>query len=239
MYQENINLRAGQPVRSAVKFDAGLRGYMIGIFNAMGLGLVVSGLTAVAIGNTPVLAQAIFGTPLKWVAIFAPLAFVLVLSFRMEQMSVASLRTAFIAFSVVMGMSLASIFLIFTGASIAQTFFIAAATFLAMSLLGYTTKQDLLKWTTVLMMGVIGVVLASIVNLFFGSSTLQLVVSVTGVLVFAGVTALDLQRAKSTYLSFAGTEHAKKLSIWSALSLYLNLVNIFQVLLTFFGQRER
>lgn len=239
MYQERIYPRARQPARSAVQFDAGLRRYMLGIFNAMGLGLIVTGVTAFAVANTPVLTQAIFGTPLKWVAIFAPLAFVLLLSFRLEQMSAASLRTAFIAFSAVMGVSLASIFLVFTGTSIGQTFFIAAATFKAMSLWGYTTNHDLSKWTTFLMMGLIGVVLASIVNLFLGSSTFQLVLSVVGVLVFAGLTAWDLQRAKSTYLAFAGTEHADKLSIWSALSLYLNLVNIFQLLLTFFGQRER
>lgn len=239
MYQKTLFPSVRQPARSAVPFDAGLRRYLLGIFNAMGLGLVVTGVTALAIANTPVLAQAIFGTPLKWVAIFAPLAFVLLLSFRLERMSAASLRAAFVAFSALMGVSLASIFLVFTGTSIARTFFIAAATFLAMSLWGYTTRYDLSKWTTFLMMGLIGVVLAAIVNLFLGSSTVQLVLSVVGVLVFAGLTAWDLQRAKSTYLAYAGTDHADKLSIWSALSLYLNLVNIFQLLLTFFGQRDR
>lgn len=228
-----------QPHRTAsVQFDAGLRQHLIGMFSAMGLGLIVTGVTALAVANTPVIAGAIFGTPLKWVAIFAPLAFVLLLSFRFERMSAATLRTAFLAFSAVMGLSLASIFLVFTETSIAQSFFIAAVMFLATALWGYTTKQDLSKWTTFLMMGLIGVVLASIVNLFLGSTSLQLLVSVLGVFVFSALTAWDLQRAKSDYLAYAGSAQAEKLAIWSALSLYLNLVNIFQLLLTFFGQRE-
>lgn len=222
----------------SVPFDAGLRRHMLGVFNAMGVGLAVTGITAFAVANTPALAGAIFGTPLKWVAIFAPLAFVLLLSFRLERMSAASLRTAFVAFSAVMGVSLASIFLAFTGTSIARTFFIAATMFLAMSLWGYTTQRDLSKWTTFLMMGLIGVVIASIVNLFLASTALQLAVSIVGVLVFAALTAWDMQRAKSDYLAFAGTEHAEKLAVWSALSLYLNMVNIFQLLLTFSGQHD-
>jgi hypothetical protein len=211
---------------------------MLGIFNAMGVGLIVTGITAFAVANTPPLASAIFGTPLKWLAIFAPLAFVLLLSFRIERMSAASLRTAFAAFSAVMGVSLASIFLVFTGTSITRAFFIAATMFLAMSLWGYTTQRDLSKWTTFLMMGLIGVVIASIVNLFLASTALQLAVSVVGVFVFAALTAWDMQRAKSDYLAYAGTEHSEKLAIWSALSLYLNLVNIFQLMLSFFGQRD-
>lgn len=222
----------------AVPFDAGLRRHMLGIFNAMGVGLIVTGTTAFAVANTPPLASAIFGTPLKWLAIFAPLAFVLLLSFRVERMSPASLRTAFVVFSAVMGVSLASIFLVFTGTSIARTFFIAATMFLAMSLWGYTTKHDLSKWTTFLMMSLIGIVIASVVNLFLGSTTLHLVVSVVGVFVFAALTAWDMQRAKSDYLTYAGTEHTDKLALWSALSLYLNLVNLFQLMLSFFGQRD-
>lgn len=228
----------GRSTSVAAAFDAGLRRHMIGIYNHMGLGLIVTGLTAFAVASTPALYQPIFGTPLKWVAIFAPLAFVLFMSFRVERMSAASLRTAFLAFSAVMGVSMASIFLVFTGTSIAQTFFIAASMFLAMSLWGYTTGRDLSKWTTFLLMGLIGVVGASIVNLFLGSSTLQLVVSVAGVIVFTGLTAWDTQRAKSDYLAYAGTEHREKLAVMSALSLYLNLVNLFQLLLAFTGQRQ-
>jgi uncharacterized protein len=238
MYRNVTQPHAGLSRGASVPFDAGLRRHMLGIFNAMGVGLIVTGITAFAVANTPPLASAIFGTPLKWLAIFAPLAFVLLLSLRIERMSAASLRTAFVAFSAVMGVSLASIFLVFTGTSIARTFFIAATMFLAMSLWGYTTRHDLSKWTTFLMMGLIGVVIASVVNLFLGSTTLQLVVSVVGVFVFAALTAWDMQRAKSDYLAYAGTEHAEKLAIWSALSLYLNLVNIFQLMLTFFGQRD-
>jgi FtsH-binding integral membrane protein len=204
----------------------------------MGLGLVITGLVAALVASTPALYGPIFGTPLKWVAIFAPLAFVFFLSFRMERMTVASARTAFFAFAAVMGVSMASIFLAYTETSIARTFFIAAAMFLSVSLWGYTTKSDLTKWSTFLFMGLIGVVIASIVNLFLGSSTLQIIVSVAGVIVFTGLTAWDTQRAKSDYIAFAGTEHAEKLGIMGALSLYLNLVNLFQLLLTFFGQRE-
>ncbi len=223
---------------ASVPFDAGLRRHMLGIYNNMGLGLVITGLVAGLVASTPALYQPIFGTPLKWAAMFAPLAFVFFLSFRMERMSVGSARTAFYAFAAVMGVSMASIFLTFTETSIARTFFIAAAMFASVSLWGYTTKSDLTKWTTFLFMGLIGVVIASIVNVFLGSSTLQLIVSVAGVIVFTGLTAWDTQRAKSDYLAFAGTEHAEKLGIMGALSLYLNLVNLFQLLLTFFGQRE-
>ncbi len=223
---------------ASVPFDAGLRRHMLGIYNNMGVGLVITGLVAALVASTPALYQPIFGTPLKWVAMFAPLAFVFFLSFRMERMSVGSARAAFFAFAGVMGVSMASIFLVFTETSIARTFFIAAAMFLSVSLWGYTTKSDLTKWTTFLFMGLIGVVIASIVNVFLGSSTLQLIVSVAGVIVFTGLTAWDTQRGKSDYLAFAGTELAGKLGIMGALSLYLNLVNLFQLLLTFFGQRE-
>ncbi|HZG08290.1 MAG TPA: Bax inhibitor-1/YccA family protein [Allosphingosinicella sp.] len=222
----------------ALAVDAGLRRHMLGIYNNMALGLVVTGLVAFGIASTPALYQPIFGTPLKWAAMFAPLAFVMFLSFRMERMSVASARTAFFAFAAVMGVSMAAIFLSFTGASIARTFFIAASMFMGMSLWGYTTRRDLAGWSSFLFMGLIGVVVASIVNLFLGSTTLQLVVSFAGIIVFVGLTAWDTQRAKSDYLAFAGTAHAEKLGIMGALSLYLNFVNLFQLLLTFFGQRE-
>jgi FtsH-binding integral membrane protein len=219
-------------------FDAGLRRYMLGIYNNMGIGLVITGLVAGLIAATPALYQPIFGTPLKWVAMFAPLAFIFFFSFRLERMTAASARTTFFIFAAVMGVSMASIFLTFTGASIARTFFIAAAMFLTVSLWGYTTKTDLAKWSTFLLMGLVGVVIASIVNIFLGSSTLQLVVSLVGVLVFTGLTAWDTQNAKSTYLALGAGEQAAKMGVVGALSLYLNFVNIFQLLLTFFGERE-
>lgn len=224
--------------RAGIPFDQGLRRHMLGIYNHMGLGLTITGLVALSIAGTPAIYQPIFGTPLKWLAIFAPLGFVLFLSFRIERMTIASARIAFYAFSAVMGVSLASIFLVYTGTSIARTFFIAASMFLGASLWGYTTKRDLTRWTVFLFMGLIGVVIASLVNLFLGSSTLQLVVSLVGVLVFTGLTVWNTQRAKSDYIAFAGTPHADKLAIMGALSLYLNLVNLFQLLLAFFGQRQ-
>lgn len=224
--------------RAGIPFDQGLRRHMLGIYNHMGLGLTITGLVALSIAGTPAIYQPIFGTPLKWLAIFAPLGFVLFLSFRIERMTIASARIAFYAFSAVMGVSLASIFLVYTGTSIARTFFIAASMFLGVSLWGYTTKRDLTRWTVFLLMGLIGVVIASLVNLFLGSSTLQLVVSLVGVLVFTGLTVWNTQRAKSDYIAFAGTPHADKLAIMGALSLYLNLVNLFQLLLAFFGQRQ-
>jgi FtsH-binding integral membrane protein len=153
-------------------------------------------------------------------------------------MTTAQARTAFFAFAAVMGVSMASIFLVFTGTSIALAFFSAAAVFAAMSLWGYTTNVDLSRWSTFLMVGLIGVVIASIVNLFVGSSTLQLVFSIVGVLVFTGLTAWDTQRLKSEYLAYAGSEQAEKLAVMGALSLYLNLVNLFQLLLSLFGQRR-
>jgi uncharacterized protein len=223
---------------SGLVFDAGLRRHMLAIYNNMALGLVLTGLVAFGIASTPALYQPIFGTPLKWAAMLAPLAFVMFLSFRMERMSVTSARAAFFAFAAVMGVSMAAVFLSFTGASIARTFFIAASMFMGMSLWGYTTKRDLTGWSSFLFMGLIGVVVASIVNVFLGSTTLQLVVSFAGIIVFVGLTAWDTQRAKSDYLAFAGTAHAEKLGIMGALSLYLNFVNLFQLLLTFFGQRE-
>ena len=222
----------------SVGFDAGLRRHMIGIYNNMGVGLVVTGAVAMLVASVPPLAQAIFGTPLKWVAIFAPLAFIFLLSFRMERMSVASARNAFFAFSAVMGVSLASVFLVFTGESVARTFFITAGAFLATSLWGYTTRRDLTRYGAFLFMGLIGVVLASVVNIFLASSALQFVVSIIGVLVFTGLTAFDTQRAKADYLTYSGTESARKLALMSALSLYLNFVSLFQLLLTFTGQRE-
>jgi FtsH-binding integral membrane protein len=229
---------AQAPAAPGLAYDAGLRRHMLGIYNNMALGLVITGLVAFGIAGTPALYQPIFGTPLKWAAMFAPLAFVFFLSFRIERMSLASARTAFFAFAAVMGVSMAAVFLSFTGASIARTFFIAASMFLGMSLWGYTTKRDLTGWSSFLLMGLIGVVVASIVNVFLGSTTLQLIVSFAGIIVFTGLTAWDTQRAKSDYLAFAGTAHAEKLGIMGALSLYLNFVNLFQLLLTFFGQRE-
>lgn len=218
--------------------DAGLRAHMLGVFRNMGLGLVITGLVAAFIGNTPVLAAAIFGTPLKWVAIFAPLAFVFFFSFRIEKMTTSGARMAFWAFSAVMGVSLASIFLVFTGGSIAQAFFSAAVMFLAMSLWGYTTQRDLTKMGSFLIMGLIGIIVASLINIFIGSSAMAMVISILGVVIFTGLTAWDTQRIKSDYFAYAGHEMAAKMQVMGALSLYLNFVNLFQMLLSLTGERE-
>lgn len=219
-------------------FDAGLRRYMTGIYANMALGLVVTGVVALIVAGTPAIYQPIFGTPLKWIAIFAPLAFVLLLSVGLHRMGTAAARAAFYLFAGIMGVSMASIFLVFTGESIALAFFMAAALFAGMSLWGYATNVDLSRWTTVLMVGLIGVVVASIVNLFLGSSTLQILFSIAGILVFTGLTAWDTQRLKNEYLVHAGSETTAKLAVLGALSLYLNLINLFQLLLTFVGQRR-
>ena len=218
--------------------DAGLRKYMLGIYRNMGLGLALTGVVALAVASTPALFALIFGTPLKWVAMFAPLAFVFFLSFRMERMTTATARAAFFGFAAVMGVSMSSIFLVFTGTSIAQAFFTAAVLFAGMSLWGYTTGRDLTRFSTFLMVGLIGVIGASLVNLLIGSSTLQLVVSIAGVVVFTGLTAWDTQRLKSAYFAYAGHQQAEKLAVMGALSLYLNVVNLFQMLLGLMGQRQ-
>lgn len=218
--------------------DAGLRRHMLAVFQTMGVGLLLSGAVAWSVAATPALYQPIFGTPLKWVAMFAPLAFVMFLSFRMDRMTLGGARLAFYSFAAVMGVSLASVFLAFTTASIAQTFFVAAIAFLGTALWGYTTKRDLSRFGTFLVIGLIGVVAASLVNVFLASGPLQLVISIVGVLVFAGLTAWDMQRAREEYHAYRGTEQIAKLAVMSALSLYLNFVNMFQLLLGLFGEKE-
>ena len=223
--------------RSAAQ-NEGLRQYMLGIYRTMALGLGVTGLVALLVSSTPALYGPIFGTPLKWVVMLAPLAFVFFFTFRIERMTTATARATFFAFAAVMGVSMASIFLVFTDLSIATAFFAAAALFLGLSLWGYTTKADLSRFSTFLMIGLFAVVGVSLVNLFIGSSLLQTAISVVGVLVFTGLTAWDTQRLKSEYLAYAGSQNTDKLAVMGALSLYLNLINLFQLLLQLIGQRE-
>lgn len=220
------------------RFDEGLRSYMLGIYKNMGIGLALTGLVALGVSMTPALVALIFGTPLKWVAMLAPLAFIFFFTFRIDRMSTAGARTAFYAFAAVMGVSMASIFLVFTGTSIAMAFFTAAAMFAGLSLIGYTTNRDLSGMGTFLFVGLIAVIGASLINLFIGSSVLQMVLSVVGVMVFAGLTAWDTQRLKSEYLAYGRSEAADKMAIMGALSLYLNLINMFQLLLNLMGERE-
>ena len=235
-YEYDWQRGAATPDR--VLFDEGLRQHMLRVYNYMGLGLVMTGLVAFIVGTTPALYVPIFSTPLKWFVMLAPLAFVLFFSFRMESMSASGAQALFWAFCAVMGLSLASIFLVFTGTSIARTFFIAAAMFGATSLYGYTTKRDLSQFGSFLIMGLIGVVIASLVNLFLASSALQFAISVIGIVVFVGLTAWDTQSIKEQYAENFDAESKQKLAVFGAFSLYLNFINIFQLLLNFTGQRE-
>jgi FtsH-binding integral membrane protein len=234
----NYGYRAGFGTQSAALFDEGLRQHMLRIYNYMGLGLVVTGIVAFVVASTPALYVPIFSTPLKWVVMLAPLAFVLLFSFRMQSMSASGAQAMFWAFSAVMGLSLASVFLVFTGTSIARTFFIAATMFGATSLYGYTTKSDLTKFSSFLIMGLIGVTIAAVVNIFLGSTAIQFAISVIGIAVFLGLTAWDTQTIKEQYAENFDAESRQKLAVFGAFSLYLNFINIFQLLLHFTGQRE-
>jgi FtsH-binding integral membrane protein len=235
---ENDQRWGATTAQSGAVFDEGLRQHMLRIYNYMGLGLVITGIVAFIVGTTPALYVPIFSSPLKWVVMLAPLAFVFFFSFKIQSMSAASAQMTFWAFCAVMGLSLASVFLVFTGASIARTFFIAATMFGATSLYGYVTKRDLAKFGSFMIMGLIGVMIASIVNIFLGSSALQFAVSVIGIVVFVGLTAWDTQNIKQQYAENYDQESQQKMAVMGALSLYLNFVNIFQLLLNFTGQRE-
>jgi FtsH-binding integral membrane protein len=233
--------------RTGVAVDEGLRTYMLGVYNYMAAGVALTGivayLTSVLAGSsletlTP-FGQTLYGSPLRWVVMLAPLGFVLFLSVRIQQMSVGAAQTSFWLFAAVMGISLSSIFLVFTNQSITQVFFVTAATFGALSLWGYTTKRDISGWGSFLFMGVVGIVIAALVNLFLQSSGLQFAISVIGVLVFAGLTAYDTQRIKDGYLMVQGNAAmVAKSAIMGALALYLDFINMFIMLLNLFGNRE-
>ena len=226
----------GKPIASAA-VDAGLRAHMLKVYNYMASGVLLTGIVAMLFANSGMAAQ-VMATPLRWLIILSPLAFIMVMSFGINKLSTGALQAMFWAFAAVMGLSMSTIFLVYTGQSVATTFFVMAVSFLSLSLWGYTTKKDLTGWGSFLIMGVVGLLLASIVNIFLGSSTLQMVVSFLGVLIFAGLTAYDTQRIKSEYLYYRGHESLGKLAIMGALSLYLDFVNMFQFLLSFLGNRE-
>ena len=221
-----------------VAIDQGLRSYMLRVYNYMASGLALTGIVAAFTASTPELFQAIFGTPLKWVVMLAPIGFVFLFAARIHRMKASTAQTLFWVFAGLMGLSLSTIFMVYTGASIARVFFITAGTFAAMSLYGYTTKRDLTKIGSFLFMGLIGVVIASIVNLFLASSALQFAISVIGVLVFVGLTAYDTQRIRNTYLESDDGETMSKKAIFGALTLYLDFINLFVMLLQLFGARR-
>ncbi len=267
-YDPNAYTQYGAGVARAdqAALDQGLRSYMLGIYNHMVLGLAITGLIAIGVAMLSLTGDAgsaarnaagaairlggesryltsfgalLFLSPLKWVIMLAPLAFILVLSWRFERMSYTAVLGTFWAFAGVMGLSMGSIFLIYKLGSIAQVFFITAAAFGSLSLFGYTTKKDLSGMGKFLMMGLFGLIIASIVGIFVQSTALQFAINVIGVLIFAGLTAYDTQRLKEEYYYVAGdAAMAAKASVSGALSLYLNFINMFQMLLSLFGSRE-
>jgi FtsH-binding integral membrane protein len=220
-------------------FDAGLRSYMLSVYNYMASGVLLTGIVALFFAQSGLARDIMMGPGiLKYVIMFSPLAFILVLSFGINRLSTGTAQLLFWAFATVMGLSMSTIFLVYTGQSIAMTFFATAAAFAGLSLYGYTTKKDLSAFGTFLIMGVVGLLVASIINIFVQSSAFQLVISFIGVLLFAGLTAYDTQRIKSMYAHVAGTDMMGKTVIMGALSLYLDFVNMFQFLLSFMGSRD-
>lgn len=248
--------QTGATRTAAQAIDEGLRAYMLQVYNYMATGLAITGVAALALFWLAVtndqsaavasvggmlltnIGYAVYVSPLKWLIILAPLAMVFFLSFRVNKMSVSGAQTAFWAFAVLMGLSISSIFLVYTHASIARVFFITAISFGALSLWGYTTKRDISGWGSFLFMGLIGVILAMLVNIFLESSALQFVISVIGVLVFAGLTAYDTQQIKEMYYEGDSREVAGRKAIMGALRLYLDFINMFMLLLQLFGSRE-
>jgi len=231
--------------RPDVVIDEGLRAYMLKVYNLMGLGLVITGLAAYGAfamafqnGQLTAFGTAIYASPLKWVVMLAPLGMVFFLSARINSLSVSAAQTSFWIFAGLMGLSLSTIFLVYTGASITQTFFITAAAFGALSLWGYTTKRDLTGMGTFLVMGVFGLIIAMVVNIFLQSSALQFAISSIGVLIFSGLTAYDTQKIKEMYFEGDDVLVAGRKAIMGALTLYLDFINLFTFLLQLLGNRR-
>jgi FtsH-binding integral membrane protein len=222
--------------------DAGLRSYMLSVYNYMASGVLLTGIVAMLFA--PYAAQVLLSAngrgmgPVGWLVTLSPLAIVFAMSFGMTRMRTGTLQLLFWAFAGLMGLSMSTLFLVYTGASIAQTFFATAAAYAALSLYGYTTKRDLSGIGTFLIMGVVGILVAMLVNMFLHSSAMALMISAIGVLLFAGLTAYDTQRIKSMYFYVQGTEMAGKTVIMGALTLYLDFINMFQFLLSFMGDRR-
>ena len=247
----DFNQRTFTKTTDQTAIDEGLRAYMLKVYNYMTTGLLLTGLVAYFFGKASIvtgdqgqiiaftsIGTLLFGSPLKWLVMLAPLGFVFYLSARINKMSVSAAQTTFWIFSAIMGLSLSSIFIQYTGSSIARVFFITSGTFAAMSLYGYTTKKDLTKLGQFLIMGLIGIIIASIVNIFIKSSAMEFAISVLGVLIFVGLTAYDTQKIKNEYLvSDSGSVGAKK-ALMGALRLYLDFINLFIMLLRLFGQRR-
>jgi len=219
----------------AAQIDVGLRQYMMRVYDYMAGGLVLTGLIAFAVAQNESLLYALYGTPLKYLVMFAPLGIALFFGFRIQTMAVGTAQALFWVFAAAMGLSLAYIFQVYTGTSIARTFFITAGTFAGMSLYGYTTKRDLSAIGSFLIMGLWGIILAMIVNIFLQSAALQFAVSIIGVLIFTGLTAFDTQKIKAWYAETDGADVMAKKAIYGALNLYLDFINLFLFLLRFVG----
>ena len=224
--------------KAGTRFDAGLRKYMLSVYNYMASGVLLTGVVALLFAQSGLAASLFSGGLLMWVVMLAPLGFVMALSFGINRMSTGAAQATFWAFCVVMGLSMSTIFLVFTGSSIAQVFFATAGAFAGLSLWGYTTKKDLSGMGTFLIMGLIGLIIASVINIFLQSSVMQFAISIIGVLIFAGLTAYDTQKIKNMYFQVAGTDFAGKSVIMGALALYLDFINMFMFLLQLFGNRE-
>jgi FtsH-binding integral membrane protein len=253
----NYQTRVAAGARTDAAIDQGLRAYMLKVYNLMAMGLAITGVAALAmvmlattndpsqavatLGNGKMLTgigYAVFASPLRWLIILAPLAMVFFLAFRVHKMSVAAAQTTFWVYAALVGLSLSSIFLVYTTASIVQTFFVTAAAFGALSLFGYTTKRDLTAMGSFLIMGVFGIIIAMLVNIFLQSSALQFAISAIGVLVFSGLTAYDTQKIKEMYWEGDDVLVAGRKAIMGALTLYLDFINLFTFLLQFLGNRE-
>ena len=251
MANQNFNT-FDRTIADQATYDAGLRAHMVRVYNYLASGLALSGIVAFALFTIPSL-QAIFfqmgmtrgGATvvvglniLGWVAIFAPLGLLLLVSFRAAQMSTAAVQASYWAVTALMGVSLSLLLFRYTGASVARTFFVTAAAFGALSLYGYTTKRDLTAMGKFLFMGLIGLVLASLVNMFFPSGTMSFIISAVGVVIFSGLIAYDTQKIKEQYADAWGSDAAEKVAVFGALSLYLDFVNLFQFLMSFLGQER-
>jgi len=237
MFETNNRILTHSDIDAAA-LDQGLRAHMLRVYNLMASAVALSGIVAALVASSPTAMQLIFGTPLRWVAMLAPLAFVLVLSFRFESMSKTAVQALFWAYAASIGVSLSVLLMVYTGTSVARAFFISAAMFAGMSLYGYTTKTSLAKFSSFLIMGVFGLLIAGVVNIFLQSTMMQFLISAASVLVFCGLTAWDTQRIKDTYAEYAGTEIEDKLAVMNALGLYINFIVIFQSILQLTGQRN-
>jgi FtsH-binding integral membrane protein len=237
----NNTISFSQPLSttaSRAEIDVGMRQFLIRVYNYMASGLALTGLVAYGAAESGLYAWLVQTPLLFWALILAPLALVFFLSFRIEKMNLGAVQAAFWTYAGFVGLSLAGIFLIYTGVSIARTFFITAATFLAMSLYGYTTRTDLARFSSFLLMGLFGIIVAGLVNMFLASSTLQLAISVIGIIVFVGITAYDTQRIKEIYLESDISVIAGKKAIMGALAIYLDFLNLFILLLQLTGDRR-